>query len=553
MIPALTLISPSVHLQRIEFKNLKNNPGLLPFKLGNARIQISEHTFIHKVALHKFESEIQNYIDQFDKINSVIKNYSVIHPTTENNQRLIYAQLHRLVNSFELIKPESNITSRSKRGLINGLGSVFKFISGNLDSSDGEKYEKAIHQLKNSQNNIVRSFNRQLSLNKQAMQTIENSFKIIDENQQKMAVAVKEITVNAALQTRLTCLSYLSTSIMYLQEIIDNIQIALTFANINVLHPSILTTNDIKFMLSTLSNFHDPSAFYFDDYQSFINTISINYYITNDHIVFALHVALLHPIIFHYYKLYSVPTENNTVIVSPSTYIAMTEDLCEYVSRPCRLITQNYFCARDAVVSNYQQDNCISHLLQVKEYPNCTAIPVTVNQPIVEQVNEAKYIIIAPTPIRIKAKCKSEEIKTLQGTYLVEVPYQCQFTAKDFTYENLQEEIPEEPVYLPKLNLPAAAIQPMQLNLKNVPLDQLHRLTIQQAIPLQEVKQEDVWIHSSIPIYACVLFTIVALIIYWYYSKCNRIAKTSNREDGNEADELVQTTSSTFFAPKGSA
>lgn len=40
---------------------------------------------------------------------------------------------------------------RNKRGLINGLGSILKSITGNLDSSDEERYNSILEQLSNNQ------------------------------------------------------------------------------------------------------------------------------------------------------------------------------------------------------------------------------------------------------------------------------------------------------------------------------------------------------------------------------------------------------------------
>lgn len=45
-------------------------------------------------------------------------------------------------------------SSRSKRGLIDGLGSVIKSISGNLDYTDALKYENAIKTLRTNEHKL---------------------------------------------------------------------------------------------------------------------------------------------------------------------------------------------------------------------------------------------------------------------------------------------------------------------------------------------------------------------------------------------------------------
>lgn len=541
--------------QKIEFKSLENNPGILPFKLGNAHVQLSQHTFIHNIPLYRLEVEVRACIDYFKNIEEAASNDTTISYLSylPNNRAVTFAQLRKLINSFNLIKPSVNITlTRNKRGLINGLGHAFKFLFGNLDSDDGEKIELALKELQEKQDNIIQSFNRHLSINKQAIQAVEANLKVLTKNQQQLAAAVGNLRNETAKLGKFAriqlALNILDTSMFYLQEVLDNIQISLTFANLNVLHPAILNNDEINFMLSSLSQIHDPKTYYSNDYQSFLNTVSINYYITNEHIVFALHVPLLHPDTFQYYKLYSIPTTHNTTIISPTSYVAISGNLCEYISQPCKQINRNYHCSQEAIIVNHQEEQCISHLLQVKENPRCIAVPVSFNQPIVEQINEAKYIIISPRKIRIKAKCKFEEIKSLQGIYLVHVPYQCMFTAKDFTYVNLEEEISHEPVYLPTFDMPTAPLQPIQLNLKKVPLDQLHKLTLQREIPIQP-RIGDVWMHSSIPLYVIVI-AISALAVTCYY--CRRNRTPSNRDSGIELQEMNNERPCTFFTPKAS-
>nr|CAI5840651.1 unnamed protein product [Callosobruchus analis] len=48
-----------------------------------------------------------------------------------------------------------------KRGLVNGLGSVFKAITGNLD---GERFESLVSELQNNQNKILEAINSQNTL-----------------------------------------------------------------------------------------------------------------------------------------------------------------------------------------------------------------------------------------------------------------------------------------------------------------------------------------------------------------------------------------------------
>ncbi|KAH1028266.1 hypothetical protein HUJ05_001640 [Dendroctonus ponderosae] len=56
------------------------------------------------------------------------------------------------------------LENNAGRGLINGIGSIFKTITGNLDASDGERYEKLITELQTNKKQINHAILRQNSL-----------------------------------------------------------------------------------------------------------------------------------------------------------------------------------------------------------------------------------------------------------------------------------------------------------------------------------------------------------------------------------------------------
>ncbi|CAH2019428.1 unnamed protein product, partial [Acanthoscelides obtectus] len=70
---------------------------------------------------------------------------------------------------------------RIKRGLINGLGSIFKAITGNLDASDGEKFESLISDLQNDQNKLSEAINSQNTLSVELIDNFNKTglFKVV--------------------------------------------------------------------------------------------------------------------------------------------------------------------------------------------------------------------------------------------------------------------------------------------------------------------------------------------------------------------------------------
>lgn len=104
--------------------------------------------------------------------------------------------------------------------------------------------------------------------------------------------------------------------------------------------------------------------------------------------------------------------------------------------------------------------------------------PVKINEILVANTIEEKYLLISPTNNLQHEKCGSEEVLNLKGSYLIILPYSCRFTTMDFEFSNQQGTIQGEPVHLPHLPSAVSNVNPVQLNLKSFGLDQLSELTL---------------------------------------------------------------------------
>ncbi|KOB71583.1 Uncharacterized protein OBRU01_13754, partial [Operophtera brumata] len=82
---------------------------------------------------------------------------------------------------------------RVKRGLIDGLGSVAKSITGNLDYTDALHYNQAMKSLENNENKLITELNNHLSLSKNWTSQYSNILDSIVDNQNKIEILVNKI------------------------------------------------------------------------------------------------------------------------------------------------------------------------------------------------------------------------------------------------------------------------------------------------------------------------------------------------------------------------
>lgn len=517
--------------RRIEIKDMQNNPGILPLKLGPARIQYTQHTFIHNYPFPPLRDQIlklKTVISQFDK--------AKVH-TLDQELQLQYLSFetdHLIKNVLtihpDFLKPQT----KNKRGLVNVLGSIFKFISGNLDASDGERYDHAIAELSSNQQNIVKHFDQQLSINKQLVKNYEDTLRNISMNFQALDEIINELTEAEGVTNLFNTVKFV---ILDLKTLINEIQTALSFATIGILHMSIIDENQINNMKKELQKLQEEQSFYSNENVLFVRTISVDFYVTPDHIVFLLHVPLLDKITFNLYHLYSVPTPNNTVIIPPTSHVAISEDNIYYLKEKCKFLQEQYFCSISQIEKNYQQDTCIKNLLQVKHNPQCKNIPVNISEPLIETINDEKYLAILPRETLFHEKCDTEEVHKLKGVFLIRVPFSCKFVTKDFTYVNFREPTTEEPVYLPPLIANISNVKPIHLNLKSVNLDQLSKLTLQTNEPYMYTDNQIPWSRTNIMIY-CIIAGIVLMLIFKLYKNRHPFIKLFSRESTKPDNDI---------------
>lgn len=81
---------------------------------------------------------------------------------------------------------------RSRRGLFNGLGTIAKAITGNLDDNDGQQINRILGLFQNNQYNLEKQIEMQYTENNNIIQEFNNTVKNIEHNQQLVRIRINE-------------------------------------------------------------------------------------------------------------------------------------------------------------------------------------------------------------------------------------------------------------------------------------------------------------------------------------------------------------------------
>lgn len=133
---------------------------------------------------------------------------------------------------------------RHKRGLIDGLGSIIKTITGNLDQNDATKIDNEIKTIQSSLKNNNYNQKKTISVMQNFIKEYENNLKHIKNNQLEIYKAInKYSTLKTEFETNFLTMSIFNNIRSSLQQLYDRLatlENALTFSHLRKMHPSII-------------------------------------------------------------------------------------------------------------------------------------------------------------------------------------------------------------------------------------------------------------------------------------------------------------------------
>lgn len=531
---------------------MNQNPGLLPYKIGSAKVKSKSHTFIHYLDLQPIHEEIYTLKTEYQNITDSTKN----HPFSElgNFDRALKYKLLSVEQKFNSINP----TSRVKRGLIDGLGSIIKTISGNLDANDGAHYDQAISDLENTQKTIVQKLNREISLTTAVIENFNKTVTLIQTNQKSISSGLNKIRsklnklifdLDDYLESK-DILDQISVLLDVISQLLSDIENALTFARLGTAHSSILKIDELESMLKIASMHYSSDQLVLPNTQNnvhrYYDLLKIEAYFSGSKIVFLVHFPIAYRNAFSYYHLYSIPNKNSTTIVPPDTYLIMNENFYQYASMPCIDLQSIYYCPEDNILDNTKKNDCIVDLLQLSPaIGKCIQTPVQVRSNIVQQIDESHYIVVFPNPSKIQTNCVRTDFTTLDGNYLIQLPFGCEFKTNDDVFTNRKDVINGQPMLLPKIKVSqsqyATGVPPIEI--QDVQLDKVHKLQKEQRsigfiIPTHS--------HTSIGYWTSPIYIVLILVGLCYFYK---FVKRKRNPGSNAGNADSQGRAEAFFTP----
>lgn len=495
-----------------------------------------------------------NLGDLKERVDSVNNQLDQISPELHNKTSSLFEPhvtylRNKLGSVLELIA--SFEPNRVKRGLVDGLGSVIKSVTGNLDYTDAIHYNKVLKALQDNQNNLVTEFNNHVSVSKNLTTEYSKIIHNIVDNQDRMSNLLDQVSKSVATgEQDIIKFAHIAQILMILSDNVDSISQELTklqnnlaFIRTSTMHHSVLNLHALRSIVIKLSTLYDRDRIIDLDIREYFDIIRLGSYYVGNEIVIVYKFPIIISPIYDIYKLAIIPNKNHEILTPPTPFLALYEKEFRYIEAECPRTSKWYLCEERRSLQSRTSEDCIQQLITMQQRNTiCHPISVVLDKPAYEELDEKHYTISFPVPTKVHLSCGQHLYETLQGSYLAIIPQQCRLETSHFTISNTNDrlrgqalkilDLPNNNAYISSPSIPT-------LKLNSVNLDNLHRINtkISQQLPikLNEDMDHSSLYHTTIPMYAAII-TLCALAAGLHYRNRHMKPATILLQKSDEED-----------------
>ena len=224
----LTLTQIPMILGQLQVEKIETNVGYTILQDKTSLIPKNYNYTIHIIDLNYFDEIITELKMSINKLPEGFKDF-------------LMTDIENIVDKTKTLKVHNNLV-RKKRGLINLLGSINKFITGTMDDDDRQTIIKHFDITDNNNLKFKETLNKQIKINDNFNKTMIILLNTIKEGR----LVIEEFMKNEINITTIKFITFeIKLKIQEIDKIINDIQDNIIFCNLNIIHPSLLTHQEI--------------------------------------------------------------------------------------------------------------------------------------------------------------------------------------------------------------------------------------------------------------------------------------------------------------------
>lgn len=424
---------------------------------------------IHKVDL----DEIRKNLEHIERLSHNLT-------TTDHLMDTFDFKLKKTHNKLKNLLPK-----RQKRGLINGIGKLVKFIAGNPDQEDLDLINSNLATIEKTENHVIQNQNRQVRINLGIQDTVNK----ISDTVRKIKVQVFNNINHLNDEVELM---NLILNLDILDKIIEDLGEQVTFAKSNLINLNILTENEKLYVHKKLEDQHIHINFE-NELSEFVNCIVI----VKNNLIFIIVKILI--VDTKEYELLQLETINNngSRIDTNVRYVARNRDTI-YGQEGLCVLCEN---------SHQIQDNCIFHILTNRQ-AKCSTVQ-TEDTTRISEIGPGIVLVDTNTAIEILDSCADSRM--ISTPTIVETG-NCTVQIANFTFENNTEEVDQPDYFIPLFG------GNVEIDKRKPSIEEIHHLNLRNVEELTEVKLR-LSHHKTIGAIIIVTLVVISLILL-YFHRC---------------------------------
>ena len=426
---------------------------------------------------------------------------------------------------------------RSKRGLLNVVGKVDKWLFGTLDSDDETRYNNYFESLTKNQEILNNNLYKEQSILSTVTQEYTKNLQKLNTNQIIIAEKINSIKHTQLDLSNALYMSLILDNIMLqlntLNSIISNIENAISFAHVNKMHNSILNPNQLLTLIEQIKTIYGPNRIpKFKELINFYNYLSVQVIIKNNSILFSIHTPIVFPYYYTLYKLYPIPVANKTILLS-NPYVLLTKEDYWTTKEECPQLEDLFICKQTTLSKD---EHCLFELLTTSNN-RCPLINIKYQKSTIQRLNGNEILVIPVNETIAREKCQ-------QGLYKISEPSiitlsMCPVEIGNKTYEAERKTQLQYVLELPKFLDVQSNNDNSKLSLEELNLDELKTAQkILSTIHLHPLEAPENSTNHWVGPTSSIAALVCGILLYIGWKKWNKpVSSQRNLSDENRKND----------------
>ena len=453
----LLMILTITKTQDIQITDLNNNNGYITINLGEIKIFKNYVKVLHIINITEFETTKEHIHNNIIKLEDKTELLGPMFMTLKQNLLLLTAKIQNIKPHF-----------KTKRALVNILGTGLKYIAGTMDQEDEVQIKEKLNQLNSENKKLINENNKQVIINKLLTEQITNVTNHINKQQKSIETYLntynqKLIGTIQTIETELEIMQYLyqiNNDILLLRNHIDDVEQILFSSKLGVLTKNILSPEELD-LVPDIENLAE------------IKLTVVTY---QDQIIIILLLPQISDHRFSQIAIEPLSDKENLAVMFKFKNILLDEDDNIFE-----------FPVKDNIKRNLVEisdEYCIHQIFKPrKTIETCNKMKSNTSE--IKEITTGIILLKNIKETQIIQNCNKQNIR-LKGNYLIKFR-NCKLNIKNITYQNFIKSIHDKFV-LPNFFIKVSENKTIpQLN-----IEELYLKHIQNREIIQEIKKNNV-------------------------------------------------------------